>query len=191
MTHYTYDDYGRVLAIVRPGDEFDTPSAEFQYDLSDPVSRVVSRQRTVQNGDADLEKAFGVALHAGAAAALLVGQRHVIIEELRTFDRRKAAVLGLSAAHCGRGTATRAATGRACQCHTQAPTGKWRGRGRHGEDTVTYARAGPTMAGRPPLPRGPRRCTQTRCRGCGYCPKLPPLSGFPTERGGPNLQGSG
>jgi len=48
------------------------------------------------DGDADLEKTFGVALHAGAAAALLVGQRQVILEELRTFDRRKAAVLGLS-----------------------------------------------------------------------------------------------
>jgi undecaprenyl-diphosphatase len=49
-----------------------------------------------ENGDAEIEKAFGVALHAGAAAALLVGQRQVIFEELRTFDRRKAAVLGLS-----------------------------------------------------------------------------------------------
>jgi undecaprenyl-diphosphatase len=49
-----------------------------------------------EDGDADLEKTFGVALHAGAAAALLVGQRHVIADELRTFDARKAAVLGLS-----------------------------------------------------------------------------------------------
>jgi undecaprenyl-diphosphatase len=49
-----------------------------------------------EDGDADLEKTFGVALHAGAAAALLVGQRHVIVEELRSFNRRKAAVLGLS-----------------------------------------------------------------------------------------------
>jgi len=51
---------------------------------------------TRDDGDAELEKTFGVALHAGAAAALLVGQREVILEELRTFDRRKAAVLGLS-----------------------------------------------------------------------------------------------
>jgi undecaprenyl-diphosphatase len=51
---------------------------------------------TRDDGDAELEKTFGVALHAGAAAALLVGQRRVILEELRTFDRRKAAVLGLS-----------------------------------------------------------------------------------------------
>jgi undecaprenyl-diphosphatase len=46
--------------------------------------------------DAELRKSFEVALHAGAAAALLVGQRRVIAEELRTFDRRKAAVLAFS-----------------------------------------------------------------------------------------------
>jgi undecaprenyl-diphosphatase len=54
--------------------------------------------------DPELRKSFEVALHAGAAAALLVGQRRVIAEELRTFDQRKAAVLGLSflpAVTCG------------------------------------------------------------------------------------------
>ena len=49
-----------------------------------------------EDGDAEVEKTFGVALHAGAAAALLVGQRQVILEELRSFDTRRAAVLGLS-----------------------------------------------------------------------------------------------
>lgn len=46
--------------------------------------------------DPELRKSFEVALHAGAAAALLVGQRRVIAEELHTFDARKASVLGLS-----------------------------------------------------------------------------------------------
>jgi undecaprenyl-diphosphatase len=46
--------------------------------------------------DPELRKTFEVALHAGAAAALLVGQRRVIAEELRTIDRRKATVLSLS-----------------------------------------------------------------------------------------------
>jgi undecaprenyl-diphosphatase len=46
--------------------------------------------------DPELRKSFEVALHAGAAAALLLGQRLVIAEELRTFDRRKGAVLALS-----------------------------------------------------------------------------------------------
>jgi undecaprenyl-diphosphatase len=49
-----------------------------------------------EDGDAELQNSFGVSLHAGAAAALLVGQRRVIAEELLTFDARKAAVLTLS-----------------------------------------------------------------------------------------------
>ncbi len=46
--------------------------------------------------DPELRKSFEVALHAGAAAALLVGQRRVIADELRSFDARRAAVLILS-----------------------------------------------------------------------------------------------
>jgi undecaprenyl-diphosphatase len=50
----------------------------------------------VEDRDPELQKSFEVALHAGAAGALLVGQRRVIVEELRNFDTRKAAVLALS-----------------------------------------------------------------------------------------------
>ena len=46
--------------------------------------------------DPDLRKSFEVALHTGAAGALLIGQRRVIADELRSFDLRRAAVLGLS-----------------------------------------------------------------------------------------------
>jgi undecaprenyl-diphosphatase len=46
--------------------------------------------------DPELRKSFEVALHAGAAGALLIGQRRVIAEELRSFDARRAAVLVLS-----------------------------------------------------------------------------------------------
>jgi undecaprenyl-diphosphatase len=46
--------------------------------------------------DPELRKSFEVALHVGAAAALVVGQRAVIAEELRSFDSRKAEVLALS-----------------------------------------------------------------------------------------------
>jgi undecaprenyl-diphosphatase len=46
--------------------------------------------------DPELQKTFEVALHAGAAAALLIGQRRVIAEELHSFDRRKASVIALS-----------------------------------------------------------------------------------------------
>jgi len=46
--------------------------------------------------DPEVRKSFEVALHAGAAAALLIGQRRVIAEELRSFDARRGAVLALS-----------------------------------------------------------------------------------------------
>ena len=46
--------------------------------------------------DPELRKSFEVALHAGAAAALAVGQRRLIAEELRAFDLRGATVLALS-----------------------------------------------------------------------------------------------
>jgi undecaprenyl-diphosphatase len=46
--------------------------------------------------DPEVRKSFEVALHAGAAAALLIGQRQTLVEELRSFDGRRALVLGLS-----------------------------------------------------------------------------------------------
>jgi undecaprenyl-diphosphatase len=46
--------------------------------------------------DPEARKSFEVAVHAGAAAALLVGQRRRIADELLAFDRRRAFVVGLS-----------------------------------------------------------------------------------------------
>jgi undecaprenyl-diphosphatase len=46
--------------------------------------------------DPEVRKSFEVALHAGAAAALVIGQRRLIVEELRSFDRRRGLLLGLS-----------------------------------------------------------------------------------------------
>jgi undecaprenyl-diphosphatase len=46
--------------------------------------------------DPEARKAFDVALHAGTAAALVVGQRSAIAAELRSLDRRAAAVIALS-----------------------------------------------------------------------------------------------
>jgi undecaprenyl-diphosphatase len=43
-----------------------------------------------------VRKSFEVAVHGGAAAALLIGQRQTIVEELRSFDGRRALTLGLS-----------------------------------------------------------------------------------------------
>jgi undecaprenyl-diphosphatase len=46
--------------------------------------------------DPETRKTFEVALHAGTAAALLIGQRRVIASELAAFDARRAAVVALS-----------------------------------------------------------------------------------------------
>lgn len=46
--------------------------------------------------DPEVRKSFEVTLHTGAAAALLIGQRRAIAEEMRSFDGRRAAVLALS-----------------------------------------------------------------------------------------------
>src|SRR5690349_2815065 len=46
--------------------------------------------------DPELRKSFEVALHTGAAAALLIGQRGTIAAEMRQFDGRRALLLGLS-----------------------------------------------------------------------------------------------
>jgi undecaprenyl-diphosphatase len=46
--------------------------------------------------DPEVRKSFEVALHTGAAAALLIGQRRLIAEELRTFDAHRALLLVLS-----------------------------------------------------------------------------------------------
>ncbi len=46
--------------------------------------------------DPELRKSFEVALHAGAAAALIIGQRRLIDAELRQFDGRRALLLALS-----------------------------------------------------------------------------------------------
>jgi undecaprenyl-diphosphatase len=49
-----------------------------------------------QEADPEARKSFEVAVHAGAAAALLAGQRRLIARELRAFDLRRATVVALS-----------------------------------------------------------------------------------------------
>ena len=46
--------------------------------------------------DAETRKSFEIALHAGTAAALLIGQRRQIREEFAAFDARRAALIALS-----------------------------------------------------------------------------------------------
>jgi len=56
VTSYTYDSFGRLTAILLPGDAAATPSETFQYDLAAPVSRVVHRSRSTSGGQLDLEE---------------------------------------------------------------------------------------------------------------------------------------
>jgi undecaprenyl-diphosphatase len=51
--------------------------------------------------DADLRKAFEVALHAGTAAALLIGLRGEVGETMRELDRRRGELIVLSFAPAG------------------------------------------------------------------------------------------
>jgi undecaprenyl-diphosphatase len=46
--------------------------------------------------DPEVRKSFEVALHGGAALALLIGQRRMIVEELCAFERRRATLIALS-----------------------------------------------------------------------------------------------
>lgn len=46
--------------------------------------------------DPEIRKSFEIAVHAGTALALLIGQRKLIASELRAFDGRRASVLLLS-----------------------------------------------------------------------------------------------
>ncbi|HSI82035.1 MAG TPA: undecaprenyl-diphosphate phosphatase [Solirubrobacterales bacterium] len=46
--------------------------------------------------DPEARKSFEVVLHAGTALALVIAQRRLIASELAAFDRRRAAVVGLS-----------------------------------------------------------------------------------------------
>jgi RHS repeat-associated protein len=54
-TYYTYDEFGRVTSMIRPGDPAEAPSEEYDYLLGEPVSRVVIRMRSSTGQPADLE----------------------------------------------------------------------------------------------------------------------------------------
>ncbi len=49
-----------------------------------------------QDAEPEARKSFEVAVHAGGAAALLIGQRRLIASELQAFNARRAGVVALS-----------------------------------------------------------------------------------------------
>ncbi|MFO0750358.1 MAG: SpvB/TcaC N-terminal domain-containing protein [Myxococcota bacterium] len=54
-TSITYDEFGRPIAIVRPGDTREAPSQTFTYELGDPVTRIVGLARKTPGGAMDVE----------------------------------------------------------------------------------------------------------------------------------------
>lgn len=52
---YRYDAFGRVHQIIRPGESQDAPGLEAFYDLADPVTAIITRQRSHVGGETDIE----------------------------------------------------------------------------------------------------------------------------------------
>ena len=50
---YAYDDFGRIIAEFKPGDDSDKPTFEYEYELSEPFSRIISKARSERNGELD------------------------------------------------------------------------------------------------------------------------------------------
>ena len=50
---FVYDGLGRLIKRILPGDQPDTPTAEYAYDLRDPFSTVTISARTTPNGEVD------------------------------------------------------------------------------------------------------------------------------------------
>jgi RHS repeat-associated protein len=55
-TFFAYDNFGRLLALAKPGDTLATPTLEVEYDLGNPVSRFITNARSVSgSAEPDLE----------------------------------------------------------------------------------------------------------------------------------------
>jgi len=55
-TYYSYDEFSRLTAMARPGDSRDSPTETYEYDVRDPISRVIRRARTKSGGATDFEE---------------------------------------------------------------------------------------------------------------------------------------
>ena len=52
---FVYDDFGRLTQRQLPGDDANTPTTSYTYELGEPFSRIVTRQRSSLNGAIDEE----------------------------------------------------------------------------------------------------------------------------------------
>ncbi len=54
-TKFSYDEFGRLAAMARPGDTLAAPSLDIRYELGSPVSRIAVHRRSQAGGAQDLE----------------------------------------------------------------------------------------------------------------------------------------
>lgn len=55
VTRYGYDSFGRLTSVVRPGDSVELPTLRYRYELSAPLSRVVTDAR-IRSGEKLVER---------------------------------------------------------------------------------------------------------------------------------------
>ena len=58
QTSLRYDEFGRQIAVIEPGDTEAAPTIEYEWLLGNPATRIVERRRSVRGGAADLERSI-------------------------------------------------------------------------------------------------------------------------------------
>ncbi len=53
-TFYAFDEFGRIVSMIRPGDSQEAPTEAYDYDLKSPASRILVHRRTTAGGAPDL-----------------------------------------------------------------------------------------------------------------------------------------
>ncbi|MBL8952706.1 MAG: VCBS repeat-containing protein [Myxococcaceae bacterium] len=57
QTRYRYDEHGRTVKVLQPGDGDTTATTEYQYQLADPASKIFTLRRSTANGAQDIASA--------------------------------------------------------------------------------------------------------------------------------------
>ena len=87
-TRYEYDPFGRLSAIIKPGDSSDEPTVSYSYDARAPLSRVVTDMR-VNSGARDVEHSEVLFDGGGRKRGTLTRDGdHFILAGVTLFDAR-------------------------------------------------------------------------------------------------------
>jgi RHS repeat-associated protein len=88
-TRFTYDPFGRAATVALPDDDVGAPSLTYDYELGDPVSRIVVRRRSEAGGALDLARATchdGLGREVQARTA--VGPGNVLVSGFVAYNRQ-------------------------------------------------------------------------------------------------------